>query len=231
MNEDQIRQIVRDEMQKNYQSGSPDVPPHTHNGTDGLNINPNDLTGFTIIPTTNVLYKNPLGEGFVRSISVKTAGTGYTVGDVITIIGSINNATAVITSVGGGGAVTGISIQRGGTGYSTSGVGGTSTSGGTGTGLVLNITTGGYEYGFGSPVTLYPQDSNGGTQFVLNTTTSQYPIPVVVGNGRNGGFPQGEFMGGYSPDGTLIAFMNGSTADLYIRYDGHWYGVNMPILI
>ena len=35
----QIRRIVNEELESNYYSGYPSVPPHTHNGTDNLNIN------------------------------------------------------------------------------------------------------------------------------------------------------------------------------------------------
>lgn len=38
MNEQQIRQIVRDEMERNYRSGSPMVPPHTHDGVNNLQV-------------------------------------------------------------------------------------------------------------------------------------------------------------------------------------------------
>lgn len=45
MNEEQIRQIVKDEFWKNYNSGSPDIPPHTHNGNDNLVIPLDNITG------------------------------------------------------------------------------------------------------------------------------------------------------------------------------------------
>jgi hypothetical protein len=56
MNEQQIRDIVQNELQKNYYSGSPNVPPHSHNGTDGLNVDPVDLIGWTALPTTQQVY-------------------------------------------------------------------------------------------------------------------------------------------------------------------------------
>ncbi len=58
LTEQQIRAIVKDEMMKNYMSGNPITPPHSHNGTDGLNIDPADLIGFTPIPTTAQTYTN-----------------------------------------------------------------------------------------------------------------------------------------------------------------------------
>lgn len=38
-----VRQIVRDEMQQNYRAGAPFIPPHTHNGNDGLRLNARDI--------------------------------------------------------------------------------------------------------------------------------------------------------------------------------------------
>ena len=60
LTEQEIRAIVKDEMRKNYMSGSPDVPPHSHNGTDGLNVDPIDLNGFTPIPVTGKTYINTI---------------------------------------------------------------------------------------------------------------------------------------------------------------------------
>lgn len=59
---EQVRQIVREEMQMNYQAGSPNIPPHTHNGTDNLNINPIDLEGFTPLPSSPAKYQKPDGS-------------------------------------------------------------------------------------------------------------------------------------------------------------------------
>ncbi len=75
MTEQEIRAIVRDEMNKNYADGSPDIPPHSHNGTDGLNVNPIDLVGASPIPTGIQLYVNEdsglneYGFGAVQSLA------------------------------------------------------------------------------------------------------------------------------------------------------------------
>lgn len=226
MNEDRIREIVKDEIRKNSQSGDPVIPRHIHDGSDNIQINPVDLLGFSPIPVAPQLFLNPSDRGLVSSAVINAAGTGYLVGDVVGISGGAdNNAALRIMTIGGGGSVTGINIQRGGTGYiKASNV---ATTGGTGTGLTVDIVASSFEYGFGSPITLMPASSTNGAQIVDNNNTSQYPIPVVVGNGRISGQPQGNFQGGASPDGTLVAFINGVTADLYLRYDGFWYGVNL----
>lgn len=229
LTEQEVRDIVKDEMQKNYMSGSPDVPPHSHNGTDGLNIEPANLNGWTPIPTSNIKFLNPAGRGMVVSVSVHSGGTSYVVGDVIGIGGGAANATAKVTAIGGGGAVSSLLLLRGGTGYfnATSVL----TSAGTGSGLTVDITASSYEYGFGSLNVLLPGSLTASNQFLGSPTTAQYPITVVVGNGRLNGKPQGEFQGGASPDGTLVAFINGINADLYLRYQGYWYGVNMTDVI
>lgn len=143
LTEQEIRAIVKDEIQKNYKAGSPMIPPHSHNDTDNLAINPVDLVGWSAIPVSTQKY--------------------------------------------------------------------------------LNESTGLTEYGFGSPQILAGGDSAHISQFVNNTSTAMYQIPVVVGNGVGA---QSAFEGGWAPEGTLVFFLNGSISYLYIRVDGMWRGVN-----
>jgi len=90
-----------------------------------------------------------LWVGFQDKTSLNTiiphsgnAGTGYVVGDVITVIqGLASGGQAKVTSIGGGGAVTGLSVlaaPNDGTGYSVAT--GLTTTGGSGTGLEVDIT-------------------------------------------------------------------------------------------
>lgn len=58
MNEEQIRRIVKEEMAKNYSSGSPEVPPHQHNGIDNLQVSAVDIKGFEPTPSGNNSYQN-----------------------------------------------------------------------------------------------------------------------------------------------------------------------------
>src|SRR6185312_6701081 len=70
-----------------------------------------------------------------------TAGTGYVVGDIITVTQSgASNGQARVSTIGAGGAVTALTIIVGqqGTGYSVAT--GLTTTGGTGTGLEVDIT-------------------------------------------------------------------------------------------
>ena len=86
------------------------------------------------------------------------------------------------------------------------------------------------EYGFGSPQQLIGGSSTNASQYVNNPKTAMYQIPLIVGNGRISGQAQGDFAGGYAPEATLIAFSNGVTMELHIRFDGQWYGVDLPII-
>ena len=45
MTEEQVRKIIRDEFQRNWLSGTPKIPPHTHNSVDNLPVNLKDTVG------------------------------------------------------------------------------------------------------------------------------------------------------------------------------------------
>jgi hypothetical protein len=150
LTEQQIRQIVKDEMNRNYLSGNPQIPPHSHNGTDNLHVSPLELEGWSAIPTTPQTYTNEF--------------------------------------------------------------------------------TGLQEFGFGSPQQLVGGSSTNASQTIWNATIAQYPVPIVSGNGRISGQPQGDFAGGYAPDGTIVLFDNGVRLELHARWAGQWRGVELPIV-
>lgn len=79
------------------------------------------------------------GSISVLNATPTAAGSGYTVGDVLTITTGGTGGTASVLSVGVGGAVTSVQILTPGTGYTTGA--GKVTTGGTGTGVTLDITT------------------------------------------------------------------------------------------
>ncbi len=54
----QIKDIIAGQVHINYFSGNPRTDPHSHNGTDNLQINPMDLIGFTPVPTSTQKYLN-----------------------------------------------------------------------------------------------------------------------------------------------------------------------------
>ncbi len=83
---------------------------------------------------------NTAGHIAVLNATPTAAGTGYVVGDVVTITTGGTGATATVLTIGGGGAVTAVALTTVGSGYSTGT--GKVTTGGSGNGaLTLNITT------------------------------------------------------------------------------------------
>lgn len=46
-------------MSKNYNSGSPDVPPHSHDGGDGLQVDIVNVIGISSVASNNIKYLNP----------------------------------------------------------------------------------------------------------------------------------------------------------------------------
>ena len=75
--------------------------------------------------------------GGVTSIAVSVAGSGYVVGDVLTI-STGTNAQCYVTATNTAGAVTAVELRRCGTGYTT---GVKATTGGTGTLCTINVVT------------------------------------------------------------------------------------------
>lgn len=69
MNEQEIRKLIRDEIQRNYRSGTPFVPPHQHNGNDNLRINQSNIVpnlkavgGITLATEGRVYTLNVIGN-------------------------------------------------------------------------------------------------------------------------------------------------------------------------
>lgn len=166
MDEQKIRQIVRQEIRNSGSSGRFTQNPlqrHIHNDLDSPKINNDNVIknipvsgsitmaqeaiyviGLANTPSvaTQVLFNgivvNALsGVITVASITVGHAGTGYTAGDVLTVNGG-TGGTVTVNTVDGSGALTAITILNGGYGY-TSG-GSVHVSGGTGHGALLDIT-------------------------------------------------------------------------------------------
>jgi Calx-beta domain/HYR domain len=110
-------------------------------------VSPAGLAGLSrgFLRYTNRLAPNAISPGVglgliageVSTVAVATGGTGYTVGDTLTLTTGGTGATVSVTTVGGAGDVTGVTLLTAGSGY----VDGTSaTTGGTGTGATITIT-------------------------------------------------------------------------------------------
>jgi hypothetical protein len=76
--------------------------------------------------------------GGITAVAVNAAGSGYRIGDVITVSGGTNGKVFVETINATGGVLT-VSLMRPGSGYSVTT--GAATTSGTGTGLTINIST------------------------------------------------------------------------------------------
>lgn len=73
---DTIKQLIQEALQKNYSSGVPRVPPHTHNKIDNLPVNAVDISGnlvTQIVAGTNVTVSPSTGTGVV---TVNSTGGG-----------------------------------------------------------------------------------------------------------------------------------------------------------
>lgn len=77
----------------------------------------------------------------VTSIAVSVAGTGYTVGDVLTIVTGSATAQCYVTATNTAGGVTGVELRRCGTGYAPGVLGTTSSTGSFCTINVLSVGT------------------------------------------------------------------------------------------
>jgi hypothetical protein len=110
-------------------------------------------SGYTSLPTPSV--PAPTTAGGVQAVlttsyllavvaTVGAGGTGYTVGDVLTLVGgTFSSATTVTVSSVSGGVVTGALISSNGN-YSVAPAATAATTGGTGTGCTINISYGIY---------------------------------------------------------------------------------------
>jgi len=81
-------------------------------------------------------FNTTVTTGAITSITVNAAGSGYNVGDVLTISGGGGNATVTVATLSGTGVAT-VTITTGGTGYSN------------GTGVASTVTTNANPHGHG----------------------------------------------------------------------------------
>ena len=103
------------------------------NGVDGF---------YRFSGATATLDSASYAAGIIRGIAINTAGTGYVVGEIITVTGGGGNATYEVTAINTGtGAVTSLRCTNPGSGYSTA-AGVATTTSGAGINLVVNITSG-----------------------------------------------------------------------------------------
>jgi len=76
-------------------------------------------------------------NGVVKTAAVKSAGTDYVVGDVLSVSGDGDGATVSVDTVSAAGAISKVTLVNKGSGYTA---GDLATTGGTGTGATLTVT-------------------------------------------------------------------------------------------
>lgn len=142
MNEDRVRQIIRDELMRNKQQArfNLNVNPNVrHTGIDAFPVNAGNLapglrtsgsvkmtsvknytfnTNFR--PSLVTFYGNPYRQsgGAILTLSISAAGAGYHLGDTLNINGGING-TATINQLDNNGGLLTITLKNGGFDYGT----------------------------------------------------------------------------------------------------------------
>lgn len=108
---------------------------YVHRLRKGIPILPSGSSA--AIGTDNIaLVQGTANVGALARVSIFNGGSGYVVGEVITISGG-TNGKILVDNIDGNGKVTKLSLLRSGSGYSASS--NVSTTGGSGTGLKINI--------------------------------------------------------------------------------------------
>jgi hypothetical protein len=78
---------------------------------------------------------------FVGAVTIQSGGTGYTVGNVLTLVGGTNSGAATLTvSTVSAGVITAVTVTSGGTAYSVLPTNPVSVTGGSGSGATFNVT-------------------------------------------------------------------------------------------
>jgi Ca2+-binding RTX toxin-like protein len=146
----------------------------------------------------------------VATVALNAAGTGYTVGDVLTLAGAkLGPATVAVATITGGGAtgpVGTVTVASGGSGYGvTTGV---ATTGGTGTGATIDISTLSADdgaVGEGDDIKADVEIIKGGSgDDILNAYAITTTDVVLIGNAGNdiltGGSGNDDLCGGAGDD-------------------------------
>lgn len=131
----------------------------------------------------NSNFQYAAGTGIGLNFTINTNGTGYTVGDILTVTeAGASGGSLKVTSTGGGGAVSGAVPQTHGTGYTAAT--NLATTGGTGSGFTINLTGPSFWIDWfwdgtngSSPVVIYFMDGS--------TLTVSGNLPDLADHGAN----------------------------------------------
>ena len=135
--------------------------------SDGVLYPGQTIQGVGITPGTII---TALGGSAAISYAITAAGTGYAVGDTITVTGGIysQQTTYRVATIGGSGAVTGLTVVNYGVYTVVPGTPATTTTSGNGTGLTLTLTFGTGTGGTGTYVVSASQTVGSETMYALN---------------------------------------------------------------
>jgi streptogramin lyase len=137
-----------------------------------------------INPVSTSIHEFPIPAG-VNGVGIAAAGTGYLVGDVVTVVQSgASGGTFQVSTINATGGVTSLTLESIGTGYSLS-TAPSNTTGGNGTGLQVNVSSTSTSFG-PAGITLGP---DGNVWFVANVANNiievtpagqftAYPVPI-----------------------------------------------------
>lgn len=198
-NDQYIRNIVRQEIASASNGSRFGITPtsnHAHTGIDspqinGGNIIPGLRTTGTVEfdsaksykfnvnfqPNLVVFYGNPYhnSAGVITSVAINNGGTGYSLGDILTIT-SGSGGKAKVTSVSGS-TITAVTLSSGGSGYTTSTQ---ATTGGHGTGATVDIVATG-STSIDRHTFVFGQAALGQNQYFQPDTTSSVKIGGASG--------------------------------------------------
>lgn len=138
----------------------------------------------TATPLHLAIYQ-ALGYGIgVSTATIVNAGTGYVVGDILTISGGTKTTagTLKVMAVGGGGAITTIRVESAGVDYTVNPGNPVSVTGGTGTAATFNLTFTGVTSGSANSGE-HCDDSGNGVVTNVNSSLEQSRSFHNIGNG------------------------------------------------
>ena len=106
--ESKVPKMIEDDFNKNYYSGKPKIPPHTHNGIDNLPIPASNINGL-------IVGQLPVGSIYISTLTTNPntllgygTWSAYGVGQVLV---GYKSGSAYFGTLGGTGGVTDVTLD------------------------------------------------------------------------------------------------------------------------